>query len=343
MAFDKVRIRFRKGGDLRLVSHHDLMRCFERMLRRASLPIRSTSGFHPKPRLVFALSLPLGVVGRDEVAELELTEPIDPTEIHTRLADQAPPGLEIISVRRIDPKAGAQVRRASYRVALPANRAEKLSERITALLCAMECWLERTRPHHRRYNLRPYLDQLRLEPDALEMDLWVTPTGAARADEVVVLDADGDRLGVAEPVGGGVAAGAGVVVVQPRDLVEPEHPAQIGELWQISSEIRGMVQHKQLNLLQDFSHLGKFDVIFCRNVLIYFDQETKTNIFGRLARIVEPDGFLVLGAAETVVGLTEAFKPIADRRGLYRPNNARAAVRPATPATAPKLAMAAGG
>ena len=89
---------------------------------------------------------------------------------------------------------------------------------------------------------------------------------------------------------------------------------QNGELWQINPDIRGMVQHRQLNLLQDFAQLGKFDVIFCRNVLIYFDQETKTNIFGRLARALEPDGFLVLGAAETVVGLTDDFKPFADRR-----------------------------
>ena len=118
---------------------------------------------------------------------------------------------------------------------------------------------------------------------------------------------------------------------------------QIGELWQINPDIRAMVTHRQLNLLHDFAQLGSFDVIFCRNVLIYFDQDTKANIFGRLARSMEADGFLVLGAAETVVGLTEAFKPIADRRGLYRPNDARAAARPAAPAAAPKLAMAAGG
>ena len=55
-------------------------------------------------------------------------------------------------------------------------------------------------------------------------------------------------------------------------------------------------------------------MIFCRNVLIYFDQDTKTNIFGRLSRAIEADGFMVLVAAETVVGLTEAFKPVADRR-----------------------------
>jgi chemotaxis protein methyltransferase CheR len=95
---------------------------------------------------------------------------------------------------------------------------------------------------------------------------------------------------------------------------------QTGELWQINSDIRGMVQHRQLNLLHDFSQLGTFDVIFCRNVLIYFDQETKINIFGRLAKSMEPDGFLVLGAAETVVGLTDVFKPLAERRGLYRPS-----------------------
>jgi chemotaxis protein methyltransferase CheR len=101
------------------------------------------------------------------------------------------------------------------------------------------------------------------------------------------------------------------------------HFVQTGELWQLNADIRAMVQFRQLNLLQDFSHLGVFDIIFCRNVLIYFDQETKTNVFGRLSRMIEPDGFLMLGAAETVVGLTEAFKPYPDRRGLYIPNVAR--------------------
>jgi chemotaxis protein methyltransferase CheR len=95
---------------------------------------------------------------------------------------------------------------------------------------------------------------------------------------------------------------------------------QIGELWQLNPDIRAMVQHRQLNLLHDFSHLGQFDVIFCRNVLIYFDQETKAGVFQRLAGVIEPDGVLTLGAAESVVGVSEAFKPYADRRGLYRLN-----------------------
>ena len=95
---------------------------------------------------------------------------------------------------------------------------------------------------------------------------------------------------------------------------------QNGELWQINAELRGMVQHRQLNLLQDFSHLGMFDIIFCRNVLIYFDQNTKVSIFERISRMLEPDGVLALGAAESVVGITNTFKPYPDHRGLYRPN-----------------------
>ena len=99
---------------------------------------------------------------------------------------------------------------------------------------------------------------------------------------------------------------------------------QTGDLWQLNADIRGMVQHKQLNLLHDFSGLGKFDIIFCRNVLIYFDQDTKIRIFERLSKMLEADGTLMLGAAETVVGISDAFRPSPDKRGLYQLNPARA-------------------
>lgn len=97
---------------------------------------------------------------------------------------------------------------------------------------------------------------------------------------------------------------------------------QIGEMWQIAPEIRAMVQYRPFNLLHDCTPLGRFDVIFCRNVLIYFDPKTKVEVLDRLARVMEPDGYLVLGAAETVVGLTQSFKPIPDKRALYGPNPA---------------------
>jgi len=106
---------------------------------------------------------------------------------------------------------------------------------------------------------------------------------------------------------------------------------QIGETWQIAPEIRSMVQYRPFNLLSDFGQLGGFDAVYCRNVLIYFDQPTKIDVLERVARIVEPDGFLVLGAAETVVGLTEAFKPIPERRGLYLPNKSALTAKSAAP------------
>ncbi|SDU34519.1 protein-glutamate O-methyltransferase CheR [Stappia sp. ES.058] len=93
---------------------------------------------------------------------------------------------------------------------------------------------------------------------------------------------------------------------------------QKGDLWQIKPEIRSMVQWRRLNLLENFSTLGTFDILFCRNVLIYFDQTTKIDVLQRMARQLPNDGYLVLGAAETVVGLTDAFRPVPDHRGLYQ-------------------------
>jgi chemotaxis protein methyltransferase CheR len=118
-----------------------------------------------------------------------------------------------------------------------------------------------------------------------------------------------------------------------------KHFTQVGEMWQLNPDIRAMVQHRQLNLLQDFGHLGAFDVIFCRNVLIYFDQDTKTGIFERLSKVVESDGFMVLGAAESVVGISDAFKPYPERRGLYRPNGVRTA-KPGLAGAMPQKAAA---
>ena len=92
---------------------------------------------------------------------------------------------------------------------------------------------------------------------------------------------------------------------------------QIGEMWQVDSALRAMVQLKEGNLLSSFSGLGTFDIIFCRNVLIYFDQATKKDVLERMAKQMPDDGVLFLGAAETVLGLTNSLVPIKGLRGVY--------------------------
>jgi chemotaxis protein methyltransferase CheR len=97
------------------------------------------------------------------------------------------------------------------------------------------------------------------------------------------------------------------------------HFEQVGTDWALSPQIRAMVTFKALNLIESFSYLGRFDVIFCRNVLIYFDVATKSDVLRRLGGALAPDGALVLGAAETLLGVSDAFDPHPQHRGLYIP------------------------
>ncbi len=97
---------------------------------------------------------------------------------------------------------------------------------------------------------------------------------------------------------------------------------QVGDMWQISDEIKNMVSYRKFNLLDPFTLMGSFDVIFCRNVLIYFDQPTKTEVLERMRKLIPDDGTLFLGAAETVLGITDKFKPVQGQRGLYSTSDA---------------------
>jgi chemotaxis protein methyltransferase CheR len=87
--------------------------------------------------------------------------------------------------------------------------------------------------------------------------------------------------------------------------------------WRISPEIRKMAQFREFNLLGDLRSLGRFDIVFCRNVLIYFDQPTKTHVLEGIAALMPSDGMLYLGGAETVLGITPRFAPLPGERGVY--------------------------
>ncbi len=203
------RLRFRKAGDLRLVSHHDLMHVFERLFRRAGIPILYSKGFNPHPRVRFAQSLALGIVGENEVLEIDVREPMDPGELRDRMNRFLPSGIEIRSAREIPTRNSAQVRRAFFRLealkefdsravssheTVDSSAGGDLESRVAAFLAAPSCVIVRERPNRRRFDLRPYVQDLRVVEDRLEMALWVTPHGSARPDEIVNVLGISDRL-----------------------------------------------------------------------------------------------------------------------------------------------------
>jgi len=87
--------------------------------------------------------------------------------------------------------------------------------------------------------------------------------------------------------------------------------------WRITDALRERVQFREWNLLSDLRPLGSFDIVFCRNVLIYFDQPTKRRVLEAIAQQMPPDGLLYLGGAETVLGVSDRFEPLAGHRGIY--------------------------
>jgi radical SAM-linked protein len=200
----RYRLRFAKTDDLRLVSHHDLMHVFERLMRRAEVPFAVTQGFHPQPKMSFALSLALGVIGRNEVFDLETTRDLEPESLLARLNRAAPAGLSFLTIQRQDKKPSSQVRRVFYRLVLgPSEKGNELANshellanssisslsditsRIDTFLALTEFWIIRTRPQRRRLNIRPFVCEISHDDTALTMILWVTPTGAARPEEIV--------------------------------------------------------------------------------------------------------------------------------------------------------------
>jgi chemotaxis protein methyltransferase CheR len=91
-----------------------------------------------------------------------------------------------------------------------------------------------------------------------------------------------------------------------------------GRGWQVSPDLQQMITFRSHNLLNGAVSLGKFDIIFCRNVLIYFDVERKRRLLEDMARALVPGGALFLGSAETVIGVTDRFDPVPGASGLHR-------------------------
>jgi len=98
------------------------------------------------------------------------------------------------------------------------------------------------------------------------------------------------------------------------------HFEQADELWALSPRVRQMVRWRRINLLADLRALGRFDVIFCRNIVSAFEEGVRRRVLEQLANALPEDGRLVLGLDETVIGVTEALQPLPGRRGVYAPS-----------------------
>ena len=181
----RVRIRFRKEGDLRLLSHRDLARAMERLFRRAEMPLGMSEGFHPKPRMSFPLALAVGIASIDEVMELELTEELSGEQVCEKLQPHLPAGLSLnrVEVMPLGQKK-AVVCRVTFEIELPADRHGQAAQSIAELLAAASHKVAREEGKG-TVDLRPYIEGLSIDGDKLTMCLRVTPLGTARPREVL--------------------------------------------------------------------------------------------------------------------------------------------------------------
>ncbi len=192
----RVRLTFAKAEALKYISHLDLARAWERLFRRAALPVAYSQGFNPRPRFQIASGLPVGVTGRAELLDLWLAGRLEPAGVVARLRPVSPPGLEVLAAEDVDlraPALQALVRAAEYVTLLHTSEpVEAIRARAEALLAATS--LPRQRHHKGKvqsYDLRPLVQSLaaRHAPgdDAivLEMRLQVSSEGAGRPDQVL--------------------------------------------------------------------------------------------------------------------------------------------------------------
>jgi radical SAM-linked protein len=186
----KIRLRFAKGGDLRLASHHDVMRCLERMVRRGSIPVAASRGFSPRPKIVFALAMGLGIEGRREVVDFELSEPMEPAELRDRLAAVSFPGFTWLDAEALD--AGASAPRPAwveYDLPIPEDRRPAAAAAAAALMASSSREVTRRRPDRDRdvvLDIRPFLVDARITDEGtFRARLTVTPEGSARPEEVL--------------------------------------------------------------------------------------------------------------------------------------------------------------
>jgi chemotaxis protein methyltransferase CheR len=154
------------------------------------------------------------------------------------------------------------------------------------------------------------------EPYSIAMLMDRKPELSGWYVEIVATDISGDAI---ERARSGLYSQFEVQRGLPIQMLM-QHFEEVAGQWRVAERLRNRVDFQTINLLTDFSRLGQFDVVFLRNVLIYFERDTKLDVLARVRDALAPDGYLLLGAAETMVGLGDLFKMVPETRALYRPN-----------------------
>ena len=186
------RVGFGRGEELKFLSHLDLMRLWERLLRRGGVPLAYSQGFTPHPQLSLALPLPLGVTSQAELLDLWLARPLPLGHLLSALERQCPRGVALGGAEPVPPRAPSLpslVRAAEYRVEGEGNG---VAEAVAALMSASHFpWEHRRDKEVRRYDLRPLVEGLRAERGprgewVLEMRLKAGPEATGRPDQVAL-------------------------------------------------------------------------------------------------------------------------------------------------------------
>jgi radical SAM-linked protein len=195
MTAQRLRIVFSKGEEIKYVSHLDLVRVWERALRRADFKLAYSRGFNPRPRLVFASALPVGFTGRAEMVDIRLERPVNPQGFASRVDPQLPAGLGLVSVRELDialPALPNQLVAAEYGVSVESQDSlDAVQARLDGLLAAGSIPRRRERPEGDRvYDLRPLVKGLWLAGHqahmyVIAMQLQAGALGTGRPDEVM--------------------------------------------------------------------------------------------------------------------------------------------------------------
>ncbi len=182
----RYRIRFAKKGLMRFVGHQELMRVFERALRRCGFRIRPREGFRTKVRLSFPLSLALGFEAEEEVFQVDLQQHVPENVLASSLQAELPEGLRVLAVREVEPYRRSRVIETRYRLTVPSDRLETVAEKIQRWTAGEPARvLSNRKGVEREVDLRPALQWLKLTGDALEFAIAVNEHGSARPADVL--------------------------------------------------------------------------------------------------------------------------------------------------------------